>query len=77
MLCFQDAMAMPLQQLLGSWRSDAIPLGLQMVAVAHSLLPKQNLPPLDLRAVGGQVRDLAAMPCDQAVVVCPSTSAVM
>jgi len=72
MLCFQDAMQMPLQQLLGSWRKDAVPLGLQLVAMAHTLLPKPafDIPPFNTEAVAVQLRQLAAMPCPEAVAVC-------
>ena len=44
MICFQDALELPLRQVLGSWRPDAVPLGLQLVAVAHDMLPRPSRP---------------------------------
>jgi len=71
MLCFKDAMEMSLQQLLGSWRKDAIPLGLQLVAIAHRVLPRPDGPQFHTAAVAGQLRELASIPIAEAVVVCP------
>lgn len=75
MLCFKDAMEMPLQQLLGSWKKDAIPLGLQLVAIAHRVLPRPHGPQFHSAAVAGQLRELASIPCAEAVMVCPPFSA--
>jgi hypothetical protein len=71
MLCFKDAMEMSLQQLLGSWERDAIPLGLQLVAVAHKVLPRPDGPQFHTAAVARQLRELASISCADAVVVCP------